>query len=184
MRSLLLIVLSVCIGCSAADSSPALLEPASAAEAAMQAYDANQDGKIEGDEFDKCAALKSSLRRLDANKNRALEADEIAGRLGAYDSPPQLVRPELFVMRGKQELRGAEVVLESESFMGEGRQSYQGQTGAGGSVLLRGVDDESTKINPGFYRVRITTPEGQETLEGCELANDLPYIYRLTFVVR
>lgn len=184
MRLLPLVALSVCVGCAGADSAPASLDPATAAEAALQAYDSNQDGKIEGEELDGCPALKVSLRRLDANKNRALEADEIANRLSAYPSPPQLVRPELFVMRGNQELLDAKVTLEPEPFMGEGWQAYEGSTGSGGIANLQGVEDESSKFNPGFYRVRITTPEGQETVKGCELANDLPDIYRLTFVVR
>lgn len=184
MRSLSLVALSVCLGCAGAQSSPAVLDPASAAEAALQAYDSNQDGEIGGDELDECAALRASLRRLDANKNRALEADEIASRLSAYSSPPKLIRPELFVTRRNLELKDAKVVLEPESFMGAGRQAYQGSSGSGGSVALVGVEDKSDHLNPGFYRVRITTPEGQETINGCELAHDLPYIYRLTFDVR
>lgn len=184
MRNLLLVALSISAGCGGADSTPTAIDPTSVAQAALQAYDTNQDGKIGTKELEACAALRASLERLDANNDNALNAEEIANRITAYNSPPQLVRPEIFLKRGNQELIGGKVTLEPETFMGEDAQAYQGSSGSGGLVILRGVEDESKELNPGFYRVRITTPDGRETLEGCELAHDLPYIYRLTFVVR
>ena len=65
-------------GCSSitGPSVPTPSDPQQAAEAAMEIYDTNVDGKIADAELDKCHALKSVIARVDANRDGAISQDE------------------------------------------------------------------------------------------------------------
>ncbi len=181
------VMLFTCLGCgSSGDSanSASSFEPDGVALAAMKTYDTNSDGKIDKKELAKSLALQSALPRIDANRDGAIDQQEVAARLSTYSSPATGVRPEVFVMRGGKPAQGVTVAFEPEEFMGQDLQSYQATVSDWGSAALQGTNDSSYQLTSGFYRVRITSPEGTEQIEGCEVAADVPNITRMTFNLR
>src|SRR5262245_76907 len=68
---------------TACNSGPArvtqpYIDSSAAGEGAMQQYDTNGDGVVNGEELEKAPGLKAALPRLDSNGDKGISADEVA----------------------------------------------------------------------------------------------------------
>jgi hypothetical protein len=157
-------------GCSKEPKSYAPeIDPVAAGYAALEQYDANDDGKISGPELDKAASLKSNLANIDLDNDRAVTADEIADRIRQWQKTKILqTRTPIHctVYHNKQFLADAEVKLVPEKFLGDKLKIAKGKTNANGMAVLVMEDakpDDPPGIGPGFYRVEITKKADEAT---------------------
>ena len=158
------------------------LVPDEVARRALEMYDANSDGKIDGDELEKCVALQAALPRIDKNRDGALASDEIATRIGEYQTQSDLLPLSIVIESKRRPLSNAQVVFVPEAFMADGLQSYQGVSDASGVVSLQGEQVEIPGLPVGLYRVKITSQDGTvKTEKGCEVAEDNQVGNRLVF---
>lgn len=180
-RCLVLPLLSIFGGCSD-HVAPVLHEPAEAARLAIETYDANADGVIGGSEFEESPALASALERADLDGDGNLSEQEIQSRLEAYQTQSQRIGTIIRLEDGRKPLDGATVILEMESFLGDGLPVYQGAADRGGKVTLTRNGESAPMVPVGLYRVRIKrSGSDQETLRGCEIADDVPGVNSVVF---
>ena len=126
---------------------------------AMDSYDTNKDGFLDGAELDKAPGLKSALARVDTDHDGKITADEITARIQAWKkSPLGRIALRVNVTRNGQPLPDATVTFVPESFLGDKLSPATGKTNqfgqAGISVPITGSDPPG--LSPGFYRVEIT----------------------------
>jgi hypothetical protein len=162
---------------SACNSGPARVtgpdfDASAAGDAAMEQYDTNQDGVVNGAELDKAPTLKAALGRLDTNGDQGVSAEEVEARVNAW----KVARVGLASVRGHvtldgKPLAGAQVVFEPEAFLGDEIKSAVGQTNQFGDVAPSVAPEDRPQpnlpggVNFGLYKVRITKPNGsQESL--------------------
>ena len=183
-------------GCSGrpARVKPPHINAASAGAAAVAAYDTDGDGAIAGSELDRAPPLQSSLDSVDSNQDGKVTAEEISGRIEAWQATRVgvLVLFSRVTLDGKP-LDGATVTLEPSPFLGDGVKLATGVTGAAGMTSL--TIDEQFRVAPeargvqcGWYLVRISKQQdGQEMLHarynsettlGCEVAPDLEVVMK------
>ena len=140
--------------------------PSAGAEA-IKMYDANHDGKISGEELDKCPALKAALAQIDPAGKGEITADMIDARVRDWvDSKLARMTISCTVLRNGKPLPGATVKFVPEKFLGPNVQPGTGKTDTHGiamlSVALSGR--EPPGMGPGLYRV-VITKEGAEIPE-------------------
>ncbi|WP_145247795.1 hypothetical protein [Aeoliella mucimassa] len=128
----------------------------------------------------KSPALTSAKERVDANDDDAISADEIAQRIKVYDSQSSFVPVTVQLRLGGRPLEMATVTFAPESFMGE-MQSFTGVSDATGYVMLSGEEQKLPGLPQGFYTITITREGGEQTIQGCEIADDVPEVSRMTF---
>jgi hypothetical protein len=156
----LALALLLAFGTGCPSRPPAIRLPGiNASQAAVQAlemYDANQDGKLNGDELQKCP----SLARL-ALDGQGVTADLIKGRIKAWQNM-QVARMPIgcTVLRNGKPLADAEVKFVPEKFLGENMVVCIGKTNQNGvanpSLPTSGELYDPEGIPPGFYRVMVT----------------------------
>jgi hypothetical protein len=156
------------------------LNPAAIAKAAMDEYDTNKDGKISGEELDKCPALRSALARLNPASANAVGADGSVTKGPTAANKAEIKEEGLTaemiqnavqgwvtkrlgrvtytcqVYHNGKPLQGALVKFVPEKFMGSGiapAEAITGETG-GGSVSIPKATPPG--ISVGFYRIEIT----------------------------
>jgi hypothetical protein len=179
-------------GCSSSER-PVLqyaptVDPAEAAKAALQQYDANKDGKLDAGELEKTPAMKLALPRLDGNGDKALSADEIARRIERWQTKePGRRLMRIVVTHNGEPLAGAEVKLVPEKFLGADMEPAVGTTSSGGMVSPSGKigPDGLAGCGPGFYRVEITKSGenippryNSQTTLGLDSSEDSNELYR------
>ncbi|HBO45747.1 MAG TPA: hypothetical protein DD670_17845 [Planctomycetaceae bacterium] len=175
-------------GCSRAPSrvKPPSIDAKAAGAAAMEQYDANQDGKIDGVELEKAPSLKAALANLDNSNDKSVDADEVTKRIEAWhESKKGLMSVMTMVTIGGRPLAGATVVFEPEAFLGPNIKQATGTTNEQGVALMRIEGADSPGVAPGLYLVRITnegmnlpTKYNTETILGAEVAADADYTKR------
>ena len=136
------------------------LPDASAADKAMQLYDANHDGFLDAKELEKAPGLKAALKQVDTNQDGKISKEEIAERIKLW-ADLQIARMAvvLRVTHNGKPLVGATVVFVPEKFLGGTLQSGSGTTSATGIVDVSSpyaADPKVTGLSPGFYRIEIT----------------------------
>ena len=180
-------VVALSVGCP--HTPPRIYGPpynASAAGArAIEMFDANKDGKLTGEELDKCPGLKAALGKVDPGKE-GVTADMITARIKVWQNT-KLGRMSLSctVMCNGKGLGGADVKFVPEKFLGldDPKWIAAGKTDQNGmamlSVPVSGKREDPPGVPPGFYRVEITKPGmnipakyNTETVLGQEVAND------------
>ena len=161
---------------------PQTYEPKKSAELAMSKYDTDQDGKIAGAELNASPALKTALGKIDSDRDGSLTAEEIENRLTEYKSMSKYVVSELQFLRKKRPVVGADVVVELESFMGEGLPLFTGTTNPGGSVVPASDDPDVLGLPLGLYRIKLSGPSGTKTF-GAEFADDVADVSRMKFEI-
>jgi hypothetical protein len=133
---------------------------ADAAKRAMELYDANQDGYLEGAELDKVPGLKAALPQVDSNHDGKISAEEIEARIASWkQSQVQVGRLSVSckVTRRGRPLPGATVTFVPESFLGSELKPASGTTNQSGTTTLATAEPEALGgVSPGFYRVQIT----------------------------
>ena len=158
-------VFVVSVGCPS--HPPAIRPPAiNAAQAgakAIEMYDTNKDGKLSGEELDKCPGLKAALGAIDPS-GEGVTADMIAARIQAWKNMQTGRLPPVgcMVTHNGVPLEGAEVKLVPEKFLGDIMQVATGKTDKHGSASISiptsGDKYDPRGVPPGFYRVEITKP--------------------------
>jgi len=162
---------------------PPSINASAAGAKAIEMFDKNKDGKLSGEELDKCPGLKSALSTVDPS-NQGVTAEAITARIRAWqDSKLGRTSLSCVVMHNGQPLGGAEIKLVPEKFLGDDMPVVSGKTGKSGmamlSVPVSGKPDDPPGVPPGFYRIEITKPGmtipakyNTETTLGQEVAQD------------
>jgi hypothetical protein len=155
----------------------------------LEAYDANHDGAIHGDEFVRVPALLESLGQVDTDNDTRITAQEIDARVNNWLSlkiGEMPVRCE--VTLDGAPLADAQVVFEPESFLGASVHGAQGTSTADGNVVIS-LDKEHLAdarypgVACGWYKIRVTCAHrslpsryNSETTLGCEVAMDASWV--------
>ena len=138
---------------------PAIDADAAGAEAIKQ-FDANNDGKLSGDELDKCPGLKAAIDEIDPSGKGEITAETIAARIKAWqDSKLARMTLSCTVTHNGKPLAGAEVKFVPEKFLGKNMQAATGKTDKNGIAMLSiptSGPRDPPGVAPGFYRVEIT----------------------------
>jgi hypothetical protein len=181
-----------CGGCSHEPPAPPRqkVDPKAAAQAAMEAYDADHNGVLDAQELEKSPPLKAALERMDTNHDGKLTFEEILARINAWLKSDTILMSALSVVTldGKP-LEDATVTFEPEPFLGPGYVACVGVTDKTGTANPTRPSEQYQGVYPGLYRVRISKKvNGQEivparyntqTILGEEIAADVPRPRRL-----
>ena len=147
--------------------------PAAAADKALELFDADNDGALNSAELLKSPGLMAGIARLDSNADGKLTRDELLARFHALTEQSDLVAVDVRVSKGSQPLVGAAVTLSPEPFMGDGLQSYSGETEPRGFCRLRAERQQLPGLPTGYYRVHVEdSRSGLNETTGCEVADD------------
>jgi hypothetical protein len=149
------------------DSAPDRIVPpgidaAAAGQGAMEQYDTNKDGKVDGEELDKAPTLKAAIDNLDTNKDGAVSADEVAARVKTWqDSRVGVYNLSCTVYYKGKPLSDATVTFVPEKFLGDSVKPATGVTDQSGTVCPSVAQDASNAdfppgAHPGLFLVKIT----------------------------
>jgi hypothetical protein len=153
-----------------------------AAKLALNQYDTDHDGKIDGEEMLTSSAFRVASEAIDTDRDRAISAEEIATRINAWQASgaARIAIVCKVTYQGKP-LADAEVRLIPEDCLRPQTPIALGRTDSRGLAKL-GIpaDGDAVKgVAPGFYRVEITKagvelPERyhMKTLLGTEISLD------------
>ena len=154
--------LAVTAGCSRGPGRlpPPTINASTAGGEAITTYDINNDGKIGGNELDKCPALKAAIARFDKDGDKTINAGEITERIEAWqDSKVGRISLNCIVLHNGRPLPGVEIHFEPEKFLGENLKVAKGMTDQNGSAVIsiETTDrNEPPGIAPGLYCIKIT----------------------------
>lgn len=145
-------------GCGSKDpplSAPSY-DPDGMARAALQQYDKNKNGKIDGAELDACPALKGALAVIDTNKDKGVSVDELTERFRGYESAGiGAVGVSGVVTLNGDPLGGAVVTFVPEDFMKGSIKGGSGTSDAGGAVAVTG-EGGVPGLACGMYKVTVS----------------------------
>ena len=135
------------------------MDASSAGAQAIAMYDANKDGKLTGDELDKCPGLKAAAATLDPG-GQGITAEMITERIKRWQNQKVARLPlSCTVLHNGKPLGGAEVRLVPEKFLGGNMTVATGTTNGSGtanpSIPVTGERNDPTGVPPGFYRIEI-----------------------------
>jgi hypothetical protein len=162
---LLMLGLLGCSGSPSAFEAPGV-DVASAAERAMELYDADKDGTLNEPELAKCPGLLLKRAGYAADGDSALQQAEIEAGLGKlFKHGTGGTQLNCLVLYKGRPLAGAEVVLDPEPYLGEEVQTAKGTTNGSGATQL-GIPSEYLPshlerlkaVHYGTFKVRITHP--------------------------
>jgi hypothetical protein len=165
----LALLLPPALGCGG-DIEVPRIDPKSASDKALAAYDTNGDGFLDDEELTRCPGLKSCLARLDTDMDGRLSRSEIEECLIVQQrSKVGLMEVLCKVTLGGKPLAGANITLEPEAFLGSNIKSAAGTTDERGQARLRTQDAPLSGCNLGIFRVRISKrdSQGNEALPPC-----------------
>lgn len=190
-------LLASALGCGSGPGrvKPPSISPSGAAAAAMETYDANQDGFIADAELDAAPSLKASMDTLDQDKDGKVSEQEIADRITSWQQGRTGVTVvRCYVTMDGQPLEDAEVTFEPEAFLGDEMRAATGVTafdGAASPIIPkenRPSPDMPAGIQLGFFKIRVSKMvNGKETIPakynaettlGQQIAGDDPAILR------
>lgn len=155
----LLLTSAGCLNKTAPRAPQAEFDPAAGVKA-MEMYDTNKDGKISGEELDKCPAIKAALSRIDPTGQNIVTADAIDARVQKWIESKLACRPyNCMITHNGQPFAGATVTFIPEKFLGDKVPKATGKTGKDGRVsisLHKASPTDPQGVGPGFYRIVIT----------------------------
>jgi len=175
---LFLSVLIFVLGCGRAKPTAPKLDPPSMAAKAVELYDSNGNGKIDGGELDKTPALKFALKEMDEDKDKALSANEIQKRLEAWQASGITLTAPLFQCKiGGKMVKEGTMKLTPEPFLGETFPAAEGTFVNGACQPAAPNAGNYQAIPVGFYTVEVTSPEGSISNGQCgvEVFDDSRY---------
>jgi hypothetical protein len=184
-----LLLCAIAIGCRGGNSRIAApdINPAQAAKALLQEYDADHDGYLSAAECKKFPAVQGALPFYDVNGDEMVTQDELKSRLQTIvGTKVGLMSFFCRVDLDGAPLAGAKVELVPEPALASVLKTAEGTTDAKGAAQIAIPDanlPESDRglsaMMPGLYRVRITHPEknlpeqfNTKTTLGQEVAGD------------
>ena len=128
---------------------------------AMELYDADKNGKIDGKELDAAPALAFSLKEMDENKDKALDAAEIQKRLEAWKASGITLTAANFSCKiaGKDVKEGT-LKLTPDPFLGESYPAAQGEFLNGYCQPAAPNPGNYQAMPLGFYTAEVTSPQG------------------------
>jgi hypothetical protein len=158
---------------------PSRIDAEEAGKRAIEMFDADKDGKIDGEELAKCPGLKAAMSKLDPEGTGELTAAMITARIRAWqDSKVARMSLRCMVRRKGEALAGAEVRFVPEKFLGDQMKTATGTTDQNGVAMLS-IPEGPPGVPVGFYRVEITksgekipAKYNTETVLGQEIAAD------------
>jgi hypothetical protein len=134
---------------------PPAINAAAAGAAAVRQYDANGDGKISGNELDKCPSLRSCAAVLDP-KGKEITAEMIQSLIEQWAQTKIGRRPgSCVVLHNGKPLADATVTFVPEDFLGSNVPRAKGRINAKGQAAMTVEDGGPTGIPMGFYRVEV-----------------------------
>lgn len=153
------------VGPGCTRTPPRVYAPSISASAAgtqaIEMFDADKDGKLSGEELNKCPGLKAALKQINPS-GQGVTAEMITARIKTWQaSQGGLMTVGCRVLHNGQPLEGAEVKFVPEKFLGKNMKTASGTTNKYGSAVIM-VETPGPSgqrgIPPGFYRVEITKP--------------------------
>ena len=182
------IVSAAMTGCSGKPSriKQQALDPATAAAAAMDAYDSNGDAVLDEKELKASPPLSSAMLMFDLDADGQLTKDEVRNRLSTWIENKSALFPIpcTIKMQGRP-LSNATIEFEPEPFLGDSFQVARGVTDAEGMTSLsvsEGPYSDLPGIPSGLYRIRISKIDGgkervpakynEQTALGQEICDD------------
>jgi hypothetical protein len=162
-RTISLALLAACVVMIGCQSSPPRLYPDKpdprAGERAIEFYDANKDGVLDGKELAGVPGLRAALKKVDTDHDGKVSAAEISARIQAWvDSKLGRMTLTCVVTHNGRPLTGATVRFVPEKFLGGDLKPAEGTTDAHGiaRLMTAGAGQATRGVSPGFYRVEIT----------------------------
>jgi hypothetical protein len=136
--------------------------PSTAAAKAIELFDANNDGKIAGSEFDACPGLKASLKVIGTDAEAGVTPEQIAARVKKWcDLHVPRTSLACLVSYNGRPLADATVKFIPEKFLADALpDAATGKTNQHGLAMIT-VRYGEPGVPPGMYRVEITK-DGEE----------------------
>jgi hypothetical protein len=173
-------------GCSQGPTrvKPPGIDADEAGRLALEQYDTDKNGFIDGTELTKAPALRASMKNLDTNKDKKVSAEEITARIKNWqDQKVGKMSLMVKVMRRGRPLAGATVRFVPEKFLGDEIQTAEGVSDAEGMADLTVPPDPDQPtlrgVQCGLFHVEITKQGDKipamyntQTVFGQECAND------------
>ena len=203
MLLLPLALLAPICGCGGGPSAvlPPKIDASNAAALAMEAYDTDGNGFVEGEELENAPGLRAALTTLDLDKDGKVDENEVAERILAWRSTDVgITTIQCSVMLDGRPLSGASITFDPEEFLGEEIQAATAKTGPLGEFFpLIPKENLPTPTTPvgiqiGLYKVRVSkvvngeeqipAKYNTETVLGQEVSNDDPAIRRHSVVFK
>jgi hypothetical protein len=157
------LVALVCLcGCSRGPARIAAPEwdPSEQASAALEALDADSDGKLQEEELAKAPGLAAGAKHIDNDGDGAVSADELRTRFEMFETAGVALRTPSFVVKYRgRPLAEADVKFIPEPFLKDVVEPAHGKSDADGSVLPTGPIAGVVGMRPGYYRVEVSSPK-------------------------
>jgi hypothetical protein len=126
-----------------------------AGAAAIELYDTDKDGLLDGKELEKVPGLKAALKQVDSNKDGKISAEEISARIQQWaDTKVGRISLICLITHNGRTMAGATVRFVPEKFLGGEMKTAEGTTDSYGVATM--ACGAARGICPGFYRVEIT----------------------------
>lgn len=156
------------VGCSGGPTPVEVPDynPNGSAARAMEIYDKNSDGFIDGGELEKAPGLKAALRNFDADKDERISTEEIAARVVVWQKMAVgLTQLSCEITLDGAPLDGATVTFEPEEFLDGTIQEASGESRFGSASPIiplekRPSPDTPAGIQMGLYKVKISKLQG------------------------
>ncbi len=180
-------------GCSRGPSPilPPAIDASAAGKLAIEQYDTDGSGLIEGAELSAAPALKAAIENLDTDGDGGVSAEEVTARVKAWQKTGVgKMSLSCTVIRRGRPLQWATVKFVPERFLGDQIQTATGQTDEFGVAVLSvptdpGVPGDVRGVHCGLYRVEITKADTKipaeyntQTTLGQEVADDCADVRR------
>jgi hypothetical protein len=158
------------VGCDFGPSrvAPVSIDASSASRQALELYDKNGDGAIDGAELDAVPGIKKNLSHYDSNSDGRVTADEIAARLNDWAAQKlALMGCSYIVTLDGQPLEEATITMVPEQYLGPNVKPATGITAPNGLARMSHADEDLPKtangrpmagVKSGTYKVQITHP--------------------------
>ncbi len=163
-RTHMVAVLLMSIGCSGRLPAlkPPKFDPVAAAQAAMEQYDTNQDGIIQGAELENAPGIRFSLDRIDTNRDDGTTVDELSKMIQEkwLDPGDGVMRIKCNVTLNRWPLDEATITFDPERFLGDLVHPAMGETRDGFAAMSVGQEHmphaNARGVARGLYLVRIS----------------------------